>query len=498
MTDFKQYRVHERRSHRGRLDRIRRPLLCIILLTFASIPALIPNTGYDVWAHIAGGEWIVENRAVPTTDPFSWDGEQKTWVAYYWTFSLLVYLVYQNLGLVGVIYLKLALAWLITFLLFRLIRRTVCRLDLAVGLSCIALVAMYPMLAFPRSWLVSVTFFILVLDALLQVRRHGNLLAVWWLPFVFVLWANSHIQFVYGLWAVGLLVVEPIIDRVVGRSPDESTTDVVAKVRPRLCLLGACFLATFLNAYGVSLYGVLLNYGKESHLLDVVIEFRSLGFRLLSDWFMLAIAFAACFVLGWQRRFSTFHYMLFATATYFSFHSTRDMWMLSIVGISIVADFDWSKIVSTRPADSITYDVPSILAALMLAGGLLLTSTGLEPTLDAKISETFPEKASAFIQQEQLEGPLFSTYDWGGYLIWRLPDLPVLIDGRAHVHGLAAVDSNVKLWRGKRDWKSDSDLDRTKLIVAPVKLPLFALLRTDPRFQLVYEDDVAGVFVGVR
>ena len=48
---------------------------------------------------------------------------------------------------------------------------------------------------------------------------------------------------------------------------------------------------------------------------------------------------------------------------------------------------------------------------------------------------------------------------------------------------------------GSPGWDTDPELSAAGVVIAPVKLPLTSLLRLDPRFRLVYEDDVAVVFV---
>ena len=78
--------------------------------------------------------------------------------------------------------------------------------------------------------------------------------------------------------------------------------------------------------------------------------------------------------------------------------------------------------------------------------------------------------------------------------MWRLPHLPVAIDGRGFVHG-DQVEHSISVWNGGRDWASDSELTAARLIFAGANQPLASLLRTDSRFELVYEDKVAAVFV---
>ncbi len=39
-------------------------------------------------------------------------------------------------------------------------------------------------------------------------------------------------------------------------------------------------------------------------------------------------------------------------------------------------------------------------------------------------------------------GPVYNHLNWGGYLIWRWPHLPVAIDGRTNLHGEELLQRN--------------------------------------------------------
>lgn len=42
----------------------------------------------------------------------------------------------------------------------------------------------------------------------------------------------------------------------------------------------------------------------------------------------------------------------------------------------------------------------------------------------------YPDQAIVYLRLHPVRGQVFSTYDWGGYLIWKLPEKKVFIDGR--------------------------------------------------------------------
>ena len=49
-----------------------------------------------------------------------------------------------------------------------------------------------------------------------------------------------------------------------------------------------------------------------------------------------------------------------------------------------------------------------------------------------RVAKTFPVQAAEFVADKGYAGPLYNDFNWGGYLIWALPHLPVAIDGRTN------------------------------------------------------------------
>jgi hypothetical protein len=90
---------------------------------------------------------------------------------------------------------------------------------------------------------------------------------------------------------------------------------------------------------------------------------------------------------------------------------------------------------------------------------------------------------------------LYNDFNWGGYLIWSLPHLPVAIDGRTNLHGDERMTRFGETWSGAPTWHEDPDLANAGVIVAEADAPLVSLLLLDSRFVLVHEDPVAKVFV---
>ena len=76
----------------------------------------------DFGWHLRTGQWILEHRAFPHTDPFSWYGAGKAWSAYSWLFDITLATFYRGFGLIGVILIEILIRVAIPVLLYRLAR----------------------------------------------------------------------------------------------------------------------------------------------------------------------------------------------------------------------------------------------------------------------------------------------------------------------------------------------------------------------------------------
>jgi hypothetical protein len=149
----------------------------------------------------------------------------------------------------------------------------------------------------------------------------------------------------------------------------------------------------------------------------------------------------------------------------------------------------WDTLLKRRDA----LPFPGWLATLAtVAMAVLLPLAALpilsEETLSTNVARTYPSRAAAFVEAHGSPGPLYNYFDWGGYLMWRLPQWPVQMDGRTIVHGEPRILAHVDAWQGKASWRTDPELGAANIVIGPRDLPLSSLLRLDQRFTLAYED----------
>src|SRR5207249_3786894 len=131
------------------------------------------------------------------------------------------------------------------------------------------------------------------LEVILDLRAGRRSWTFWALPFIYVLWANIHIQFVYGFLLLGLAGLAPILDRT------------PAPYYKRLVGLSiACVLATLINPYHIRVYGVVIEYALQTTPYHFIEELMSPNFRTRWDWILLGLVLLTAFALGRKKSVS--------------------------------------------------------------------------------------------------------------------------------------------------------------------------------------------------
>lgn len=447
----------------------------------------------DVWWHFRTGQWIFSHGQVPITDPFSAYGVGKPWVAYSWFFEILVYVLFTEHGLIGILVFTVSMSFLITLVLHATLRRSELPFIAEVFLVAVALGAMSSLLS-PRPWLFSILFFTVELFILFQVRRTGRIGLLLALPPLFVLWANLHIQFIYGLAVLGLFLMDILLSQLPSLSLYPRRPLNISFKRASLAFL-ACLIATLITPYHFRLYTPIFEYVGQTGAFQVVMELLPLSFRSHTDWLVIGLTIGAAFVLGWQRAWLLFPTLLLLMGTFLAFRARRDIWVLVLAAVFIISEF--GRFAKSEPPFSFTkLRIICIIVSLTVATYLIGVSRQIsEQRLEGVVERGFPVAAVKFVNEKNYSGPLYNHFNWGGYLIWAIPRLRVSMDGRTNLHGDQRIERSMKTWSGLRGWESDPELMKARLIIGATNDTLTNLMRTNSRFKLVYEDDIAAVFV---
>jgi hypothetical protein len=268
--------------------------------------------------------------------------------------------------------------------------------------------------------------------------------------------------------------------------------------------LAASGLATLANPYGLRLYSTVLTYAGQGQAFNTIVELSPMSFHEPQHFAALLLLLGAIFAIGWRRDPQPLWLLLIAVSSFMAFRMVREIWFVSVVSACVIAD-GWlcsgAPVQFSAKARATSRTFPSarrhVLVALWVIALLIAACQryGLSNLLlEVQVAGSFPEGASRYIEQHHLTGPLLNDLSWGGFLIWRLPELPVSMDGRTNVHGQDRILEFSALWKGKPGWSTDPELARANLVLTPKDAAIASLLRNDSRFSVAYEDVQALVF----
>ena len=230
----------------------------------------------DVWWHLKVGDWIIQHSAFPHTGILSRSAADHKWSAYSWGYEVLLSRFYAWFGLIGIGLYGTLLTLMVAFSLYRMTRRLSGIFWASWVLTALCCYS-FLFLMMPRPVFFSAALLCVVLTLILQAQRSGDIRKLYWLPPIFLLWANLHIQFIYGLAVVGLLLVTNLAQRVtarIGTAPGYLSEPQLPAGR-LAAVAGASALATLIGPYSYHLYEVIFAYSRSQIIYSMIKELHN-------------------------------------------------------------------------------------------------------------------------------------------------------------------------------------------------------------------------------
>jgi hypothetical protein len=449
----------------------------------------------DVWWHLKSGDWIVQHAAFPHTGILSRTAADRPWAAYSWGYEVLLSRFYAWFGLLGVGIYGTALTVLVALAVYWMVRSLCGRFWPACLLASVASYAfLFTMM--PRPVFFSIMLCCATLTLILQAQGNDHVQTLYWLPLFFLFWVNLHIQFIYGLAIVAVFVAATIgvhLAEHLGVNPELFATPKF-RAGTLLGVFGACFLATLIGPYSYHVYGVILGYSRSQLIYSIVQELQPLSFRASNNYVELLLGGAAFVALGWQKKLDLFKLLLLVMANMVAFRTMRDSWFLCVIAAACIADTLGAD-AEPEPRES-PLELGGVLVSVLVILLLFASTTDFTlPGIDRAISGRFPVMASNFVHQNRLPGPIYNTFDWGGFLTWYMPEYPVSIDGRTDLYGDALTKLLVDTQTGAGPYTGNPYLGEARLVLLHRQDGLASALRVDPHYRKVYEDQLTVLFV---
>ncbi len=478
----------------------RRLFVAIFLAGLVAIAAR-NVTDPDFGWHLRTGELIATTHAVPHVDSFSFTAAGQPRVTHEWLSDLLIYALYQ-LGGIGalVLFFALAAAAALTLVYARCEGKPF--LAAFVTLAAAFVAAPFWGTRPQTISLLLASLFLYILDGFRKDRSRRRL--VWLVPLT-LLWANMHGSFVVGPILVGVYLAGDIAERVLhggtGRSVDANGTAWLAGV------LVACLAVIAVNPYGLELYVYPFQTVASPTIQTLIQEWQPPDFSSSAIWPFLAFLLltVAATALTW-RRIGLVQAILLVGLTVASLRAARQISLWALVAAPVLAASATELVRRTRwgrrpaaarPLASRAAHVLNWALFLVVALAVVIRIGAVVVEQPQAEREYFPVKAVDYLGTQGNSGPIFNSYNWGGYLIWRMyPRERVFIDGRSDLYGLTddtIVKEYLRAYLGSANWREPLERYAIQTVLVEPDAPLATVLASEPGWAITYRDSQAVV-----
>ncbi len=503
-----------------------RLLVAILFVAIFAMAARV-QVDTDTWWHLASGRWMVENGRVLKHDPFSHTMLGKPRIQHGWLVQILLYGLHAALGHTGLVLGVAAVVTLTFAFVFPLGGGSPYLRAFTTVLTAITSAVVWVARPQIASFLLTAVFAYL-LD---RYKRRGRA-PLWLLPLLTVLWVNCHGGFITAFILLGGYLVGEGLNRLIGWRPLSIPSTSGGKASDRqgglstrqlrtLALVALiCLAAVILNPQTYRMYAYPFQTVSIGVLRDFIQEWRSPdfhGLHLHPFIWMLLLTLAA---MGFSGRRADFTDVgLVAGFAYMSLLAGRNIALFALLDGPVLARYgapalrrliealrtrwDSAPPALDSPRRGVRPPLSPQLAVLnwallgvVVLGALVKIAMPLLPTEREKAMADFlPVEAVRFIQQEQLPGPMFNSYNWGGYLIWTLyPDYPVFVDGRTDLYDDPFLRNYLDVVLLRENWRQVLAQYGVRFVLVERNSVLARFLAADDGWQQRYADDLAAIF----
>jgi hypothetical protein len=319
-----------------------------------------------------------------------------------------------------------------------------------------------------------------------------------------ILWANSHGGFLVGFIFIGVYLVDSL--QVTIQESRLRLHFYPPIFRSLVPVLVMCLLAVCINPYGP----VMLLYPFKTvgigALRDYIQEWQSPDFHSINVQPFIWLLLLTLGAVGVSRkRLLLTDFLLVSGFAYMSFLAGRNIALFALVAPMVVTRYS-APVLSAIGRSLNLRPMPTSLVPAGQAGLNLTIAVILILAVFFKVSLVYPESANLaafekglpvaavdYLKAAHPPGALFNSYNWGGYLLWAIPEYPVFVDGRTDLFNDQVIGEWLQVVRAEAGWESVLDRWGVHLILVEPSTPLVSHLMTSG-WHLLYSDEVAVIY----
>lgn len=476
----------------------------VILITFIAVFVISMRAplDHDTFWHLRAGQWQVEHRALLQVDVFSHTRQGEPWINHSWLSQIILYGMYAALGDPGLALYMAILASAGMFFVYRQLSGDPMVRGLVIVLSAAAAAIFWS----PRPQMMSFFLSTVILYLLWLYQKRG-IDRLWLIPPIFLAWANLHGGFAIGFILLTLALVGDTLRWLSAKLhalPEEGDLPTLNSSL-RLVVIGLVSAAVVsVNPYGPALLLYPFRTVGIGALQDYIQEWASPNFHNPQTWPFIWMLLGTLVAVGLSgKRLDWRDTVMVAGTGYSALLAQRNIPTFAIVAAPVLshhisewlAQYSFRLNWDRRPRTAGLAAANVLLLALTVIGALVWVVSVLNPVaLTESRRERFPVDAVEFLREERYPGPIFNSYNWGGYLIWEARDYPVYVDGRTDLYDDQLLRDYLNTYLAQSGWDERLYQDGIATVLVEETSPLAQVLRTEPEWDRVYDDDRAVIY----
>ena len=431
----------------------RRGLAVVIALCAIWLVTSFHRLGHtDLWGHLNFGRWIAQNGTLPAADPFRPFADTEPVLNTHWLSQLIGYGWHEASGLEGLVLAHVLLVTLTAAGLMAAVRGREVATPWAVAAAAAGYLLALPITGTIRPQLFGMLAFTATLYAI--ARLPWRIHPLFWLPAVFVIWANLHGSFAVGLAVLGCFAAgwSWEVRRATGSLAATCADRGVRRTWLALLLATA---ASCLNPAGVRLLAAVAGFSGNANLSHIS-EWQPMTLGSLSG----GLFFGSLLITAVLLRFSPRRILAPEILLILVFGTAALLAIRMLVWWALVwpwvmaphAAAAWLLYRRTDPIRPDETDQPDARARRMLLAAAVIFATlwwsppsfGLitgrrreEPSV---LSTETPCAVAGEMVRQEIAGRTFAPMDWADYLVWRTGEaVEPLVHSHVHL-------SSPRLW----------------------------------------------------
>lgn len=479
--------------------------IILFVLLFAMAVRVPIDT--DTWWHIRSGEYIVEEKAIPKTDLFSHTRYGHEWIDHGWGSQVILYAFYDlfggdgqpgDSGNIGLALYMAALATLGMGFVYLMCEGNVYIRAFVLVLGASAAAVFWS----PRPQMFSFMLGALVLY-LLHLYKRERIDRLWFIPLIMIFWVNLH-----GGFAIGFIFLFGTIGgEIIGNlfNPEDERVVRWNRLKKLLLVTVVSVLAIVVNPHGIKMLSYPFRTVSIGVLQDFIQEWASPNFHERQVWPFALLLLGVLATAGLSsRRIDWTDLALVSGTAFMAMMAGRNIAVFAIAATPVLSrhantwltDRGW-QIRPMRRVEGTKLVLNWVLLVLIIFAALAKVAVALDRETVREGQETYlPVKVSKFLRENPPEGKMFNSYNWGGYLMFAAPEVPVYVDGRTDLYDDQFLRDYLKIALVREGWEETLEQQNIDFVVIEENGVLAQMLRRQPeKWDIRYEDDQAIVFV---